>query len=52
MDLYLGLGSAQYELPLSLKGLPFQVKLGLLVYRNGGEYVMGKGKFTVEKNPF
>jgi len=49
LDLYLGLGAAQFELPLNLKGLPFQVKLGLLVRRRGGEYIMGNPHINVVK---
>lgn len=33
MDFYLTLGSDQYQKPLDLKGSPWSLKLGLLVYR-------------------
>lgn len=33
MDFYLTLGSDQYQLPLDMKGSPWSLKLGVLIYR-------------------
>jgi hypothetical protein len=41
-DLYLTLGSDQYQKPVDMKGSPWSVKLGLLVYRNSSEDLYGK----------
>lgn len=41
-DLYLTLGSDQYQKPVNMKGSPWSVKLGLLVYRNSSEDLYGK----------
>jgi hypothetical protein len=36
-DMYLTLGSDQYQKPLDMKGAPWSVKLGLLVYRDASQ---------------
>jgi hypothetical protein len=36
-DLYLTLGSDQYQKPLDMKGAPWSIKLGVLVYREASQ---------------
>lgn len=52
-DFYLTLGSNQYQKPLDMKGAPWSIKLGLLVYRDASQNLgkrpasMMKGQTTL-----